>query len=160
MTAEVRLATVGDARRLAQLRYDFRAAESAPVESEAAFVTRCEAWMAVVLERGGPWLCWTVEENQELVGCLWLQTIEKLPNPGPEPERHAYITSVYVAPTARGAGAGEALISAAMAWCRENEVDSAILWPTSRSRSLYARHGFAVRDDIMEAIVTPGRGVH
>ena len=42
-------------------------------------------------------------------------------------------------------------MDAAMAWCRGNGIDSVILWPTSRSRSLYERHGFAVRGDLLVA---------
>jgi hypothetical protein len=29
-------------------------------------------------------------------------------------------------------------------------VDATILWPTPASRTLYLRHGFAVRDDLLE----------
>jgi len=42
-------------------------------------------------------------------------------------------------------------MDAALAFCRELGVDSVILWPTARSRTLFARNGFAVPDDIMEA---------
>jgi ribosomal protein S18 acetylase RimI-like enzyme len=154
----IRLATPSDAPALAQLRYDFRAAEHPPVEPEAEFVARCAAWMSARLEPGAAWRCWLLEDEAgTIVGNLWLQPIEKLPNPGPEPESHAYITNVYVAPAARGHAAGELLVSTAMTFCRDNDVDSAILWPTARSRTLYARHGVAVRDDLLEAIVTPGR---
>lgn len=154
----IRLATPADASALARLRYDFRAAEHPPVEPEAEFVARCTTWMAARLQPDTPWRCWLLEDAAgRILGNLWLQLIEKLPNPGPELESHAYITNVYVAPAARGSGAGEQLVSAAMAFCRGNRVDSAILWPTARSRTLYARHGFAVRDDLLEAIVNEGR---
>jgi len=154
----IRLATAEDAPALARLRYDFRAAEHPPVEAEAEFVARCAAWMAARLQPPTPWRCWLLEGDAgAIAGNLWLQIIEKLPNPGPEPESHAYITNVYVAPSARGHGAGELLVSTALAFCRDNGVDSAILWPTARSRNLYARHGFAVRDDLLEAVITPGR---
>jgi hypothetical protein len=29
-------------------------------------------------------------------------------------------------------------------------VDAVVLWPTPASRTLYLRHGFAVREDLME----------
>jgi hypothetical protein len=29
-------------------------------------------------------------------------------------------------------------------------VDRLVLWPTPESRTLYERHGFAVRDDLLE----------
>ena len=54
-----------------------------------------------------------------------------------------YLEDLFVRPTHRGQGIGEALLRVALDFCRENRVDSAILWPTARSRSLYARHGFA-----------------
>jgi len=78
----------------------------------------------------------------------------------PELERHAYITNVYVRPESRGVGTGEALLEAALAFCREQQVDSVVLWPTERSQPLYARHGFAFPKDLMEAVLAPGRELH
>ena len=71
---------------------------------EAAFVARCRAWMAERLEDASPWLCWVAEADGYVLGCLWMQSIEKVPNPVDEPERHAYVTSVYVRPDRRGRG--------------------------------------------------------
>ncbi len=153
----VRLATPADADTLARLRYEFRASVNEPVEDEADFVARCSRWMAERLAPGGPWRCWLFEDADGISGNLWLQFIEKIPNPAPELERHAYVTNVYVRPGARGSGAGQALLEAALACCREQRVDSVILWPTSRSRTLYGRHGFATPDDIMEAILDDNR---
>jgi hypothetical protein len=45
------------------------------------------------------------------------------------------------------------MLAAAIEWCRTRDVYEIILWPTERSRSLYQRHGFAVRGDIMELII-------
>jgi len=113
--------------------------------------------MAERLAPASLWRCWVYEADGQVAGQLWLQLIEKVPNPAPELEHHAYITNVYVRPAARGSGAGEALLEAALAFCKAEGVDSAILWPTDRSRTLYARHGFAVRDDLMEAILDDNR---
>jgi GNAT superfamily N-acetyltransferase len=151
------LATPADARSLAQLRWDFRASVATPVEDEAAFVDRCTAWMRPRLEPGSSWTCWVLEDEGDVAGQLWLQLIEKLPNPVPELEQHAYITNVYVAPRLRGAGLGAVLLETALAYCREQSVDSVILWPTPQSRTLYERHGFAVRDDLMELNLDGGR---
>lgn len=161
MKPALRFATPGDAAALARLRYDFRSALDEATESESEFVERCTVWMAERLADEERWLCWVAEgPSQGIDACLWLQLVEKVPNPVPELERHAYITNVFVRPEARGAGIGEMLVAVAMSWCREHGVDSAILWPTDRSRSLYERHGFAVRDDLMEAIVNDGRDQH
>lgn len=142
------------------LRYEFRAAMNEASEDRAAFVSRSREWMASRLQDGGAWRCWVADEAGRIVGHLWLQLIEKVPNPAPELERHAYITNIYVDPSARGAGLGEQLVDAALAFCQEERVDSAILWPTEKSRTLYARHGFVEPHDIMEAVLDPGRDLH
>ena len=157
---EIRLAIAADAHELARMRFDFRAGQNQPVESRDEFVARCAPWMAARLGRESAWRCWVADTADGIVGHLWLQLIEKIPNPTPELESHAYITNVYVDPPQRGAGTGRQLMEAALEFCRQSRVDSVILWPTARSRTLYARHGFAVRDDIIEAILDSGRDFH
>ena len=149
----VRLATTRDARALAQLRYAFRSSTGAPCEGESEFVERCRQWMVERLREGGAWRCWVAEREGEPFGNLWAQLVEKIPNPVIEPERHAYITNFYVRDVERGRGAGSLLLSAALDWCRESDVHAVVLWPTERSRSLYLRHGFAVREDLPEPII-------
>ena len=146
----VRAARADDAGVMARLRWEFRSAVGHPDETAEAFVERCHRWMRERLTGAGHWRGWVAEEAGEIVGTIWLQLIEKLPNPGTEPERHAYISSVYVRPGLRGRGTGSALLVAALEACRELDVDAVILWPTDESRTLYVRHGFAVRDDLME----------
>jgi GNAT superfamily N-acetyltransferase len=146
----VRPARADDAGAMARLRWEFRSAVGQPEETAGVFLERCHQWMSERLAGRGPWRGWVAEEGGEIVGTIWLQLIEKLPNPGTEPERHAYVSSVYVRPALRGKGTGSALLAAALGACRGLEVDAVILWPTQESRSLYARHGFAVRDDLME----------
>lgn len=155
----IRLATLTDALALARLRFEFRAALNEAVETEDIFLARAVPWMAGRLGEATNWRCWVAEDGGTIVGHLWLQLIEKIPNPAAELEWHGYITNVFVHPEARGAGIGAELIEAALRLCREKGVDSVILWPTARSRTLYARHGFAVRDDIMEAILDDGRNL-
>ncbi len=157
---EIRLASAGDAPTLARMRFEFRATMNQASESEDAFIARCGPWMAERLLAGSPWRCWIADDGRRTAGHLWLQLIEKIPNPAPEMEQHAYITNVYVDPADRGAGIGRRLMEAALQFCRENRVDSVILWPTERSRTLYARHGFALPEDMMEAILDSGRDIH
>ena len=102
------------------------------------------------------WRCWIAEQDGELIGAVWMQLVEKIPNPRAEPEHHAYITNFYVDERARGRGIGTGLLRAVIDWCQTRDVHAIILWPTERSRSLYERQGFAVRDDLMELIVEPG----
>ena len=162
MPFAIRLATHADAPALARLRLEFRAAIATPTETAVTFLDRCSAWMQERLQPAAKWRCWVVEEGGEIAGNLWLQAIEKIPNPYSELEAHAYITNVYVRSEARGAGAGEQLVATALDWCRGNGVDSVILWPTARSRTLYTRHGFVLPQDLLEAVLDAGRdlGMH
>ena len=146
----IRPAGTGDAEDLARLRWELRSGLGQPEETADEFQARCRPWMRGRLDGPGGWRCWVAEQHGEVVGTVWLQLIEKLPNPVVEPERHAYISSLYVHPPLRGHGTGSALLEAALEACRALEVDAVILWPTEESRRLYARHGFAVRYDVME----------
>lgn len=103
------------------------------------------------------WKCWTAEKDGKLIGAVWLQLVEKIPNPRAEAEHHAYLTNFYIDKSERGSGIGTRLLRAVIDWCQTRDVHAIILWPTERSRGLYERHGFAVRDDLMELIVKPAR---
>jgi len=146
------MASLSDAPALAALRYALRSTTGVATEPETDFVTRCTNWMQTHLEDDF-WQCWVAEARQKLIGAVWLQLVEKIPNPRNEPEHHAYITNFYIEETMRGKGIGSELLRAAIEWCKTRDVHAIILWPTERSRSLYERHGFAVREDLMELIV-------
>lgn len=150
----IRPADHTDAPTLARLRFEFRAGQNPAVESEADFLPRCTAWMEGRLLPGGSWRCWLAEDAGRAVGTVWLHLIEKLPNPVGEAERHGYVSSLYVHPAFRGQGLGNRLLGACLESCLALGVDAVILWPTPRSRSLYHRHGFEVREDLLERRLT------
>lgn len=132
------------------MRYGFRAELDAPVESEAVFRERCARWMVAQLGPAGRWRCWVAVLGTTLVGSVWLQLIEKLPNPVGHPGFHGYVSSVYVVPELRNAGIGSALLEACLAEADGLGLDALFLWPTDRSRPLYERYGFTVPDDLLE----------
>lgn len=145
----IRLATAADAARLAELRYAFRAAIESVNEGEAAFVARCCNWMEERLQTNRDWYCWVAEQGGTIIGQIWLQLIEKIPNPVAEREFHAYISNFFVCEAARGQGIGKRLLQAVLGWSAAQQVQTVILWPTPSSRSLYLRHGFAISEDIL-----------
>jgi GNAT superfamily N-acetyltransferase len=146
----IRAATVADARRLAELRWEFRSGRDAPTESREVFVRRCIGWMRRELQEGNGWHAWAaVNADGLIVGTVWVQTIKKIPNPASESELHAYLSNLYVTPSARG-GIGVQLVQAALTWAKINKVDRLILWPAQRSVSLYLRFGFSHAGDVME----------
>ncbi len=150
----IRVGARSDAARLAALRLEFRASIGAPEEDQAAFIARCRAWMESRLDPESRWRAWLAEQDGEILGNVWIELIEKMPNPIAEPEENGYLTNFYVLPRARGTGIGTALLDAALEWCRAREVHVVLLWPTTRSRPLYERHGFAPPSALMENVVT------
>jgi len=144
----IRSAVPADARRLAELRWEFRSSKTAPVESEETFVARCADWMRDALASGA-WHAWIAADGAAIVGQVWAHLIPKLPNPARERERHVYISNMFVAPAARG-GVGTQLLDAAIAFAKAQSADRVILWATERSRTMYARRGFVPGDRLLE----------
>ena len=83
----IRPAAADDARRLAELRWEFRAGKDAPVEDRGEFLERCAEWMSHEL-KDGRWRAWVAERDGEVVGQAWLQLLSKIPNPNGERARH------------------------------------------------------------------------
>ena len=115
----IRMASASDAIVLARLRYSLRSSLDRPQESEETFVERCRVWMHERLQDPSPWKCWIAEQERVVVGNLWAQLIEKIPNPASEPERHVYFTNFFVREDCRGKGIGSRLFSAALKWSRK-----------------------------------------
>jgi GNAT superfamily N-acetyltransferase len=153
----VRRAAADDAVILATLRFEFRSAIGDAIELPEEFVARCESWMRDRLSDSDFWFAWIAETMDEggplAIGAIWLQLIEKVPNPVIEKEAHAYVTNLFVMEAERGRGAGSMLLEAAIAECRTWDVDTIILWPTPRSRALYERFRFAPAKDIMARVL-------
>ena len=147
--AHVRRAIGADANALAELRFAFRSSFADPIESRPDFVARCAAWMRMRLDADTHWRAWVVDVDNAPVGNVWVQMIEKLPNPVLERELHAYVSNLFVLPEHRGRGAGGLLLSQLLAESQSLGVDTIFLWPTPESRTLYQRHGFAVTDSVM-----------
>lgn len=145
--AAIRRAAADDAEALAALRWEFRAPLGRVNEDADAFVRRCAEWMRARLA-GGLWRAWVAEAGGRIVGTVWLQLVEKMPNPVAEPELHGYVTNLYVRETARG-GVGSRLLAAALEECAAAGVHAAFLWPTEGSRSLYRRFGFTGEGEVM-----------
>jgi len=138
---------------MAVMRYDFRTELGEPVETQQEFVERATAWLAHRLELGS-WTGWLAVEQEQPVGLVLVHLVEKVPNPVVEPESLGYVSSLYVRPERRDRGVGDALLRAAVDFCRQHGVDTVVLWPSPRSVPLYERHGFQRSGHVMELSVT------
>jgi GNAT superfamily N-acetyltransferase len=149
-----RRAQPADAEALAGLRFQFRSEIGETVEDEPGFTKRCAEWMRTRLTHDH-WLAWIAEGEDQLLGQVWLQILEKIPNPVAEAEYNGYITNLFVRSDARGSGVGGALLRLALAYARNAGIDRIVLWPTERSRPLYTRLGFGEADDLMQLTLRP-----
>ena len=141
----IRPATPGDADELGRLRWEFRVEHGTKVtRSFEGFVEEFSAFARDVLTDGARWRAWVADADGRLVGCVWLQLVEKVPHPsrGRWERPIAYVTNVYVEPRLRDAGLGARLLDAALTFAREQRMSEAIVWPTPRSGSFYRRAGF------------------
>ena len=149
----IRLATPADAAELARLRFELRSSLHQTHEVEAVFRERCGRWMSDRLRDDRRWRCWIAEADGAVAGAVWVQLIEKIPNPIAAPEQYVYLTNFYVLPERRGLGVGTQLLSEALAWSRSREAELVLLWPTEKSKRLYERHGFVTAEDFMELVL-------
>lgn len=153
MEVEIRIALETDTATLARLRYELRSASREVVEDEPAFLARCESWMRERLRSREQWQCWIAERETHAIGAVWVQLVEKIPNPVAEAEVFVYLTNFYVREEFRGEGIGSQLLSAVLDWSRDRNASSIILWPTELSTPFYLRHGFSFSDDLMQVRV-------
>ena len=157
----MRRATADDAAALALSRYRFRAhlddAEhhTTGLEAEDVFVARATSFIAAQLS-GDRWTAWLGSRNGELCAHVFLQLIDKLPNPNAgEPELLGYLTSFFVEPQLRGAGVGSRLLDALETFAAERGVEKIlIVGNTVRSRPLYARRGYRGGPDLLQKVLS------
>lgn len=141
----IRPAKVQDADQLAQLRWDFRIeVGTPPSRTLGEFLDEMRSFVGDHLTDGAAWRAWVAEDGDRLVGCVWIQVVERVPHPnlrrGERPI--AYVTNMYVVPELRNGGVGRDLLDTAVAYARERKASVAILWPSPRSISFYRRAGF------------------
>ncbi|ATL32534.1 GNAT family N-acetyltransferase [Streptomyces formicae] len=153
-TFTVRKAQVTDAAALARLRWRFKQEDDpSPSGAEELFIRACAEWMRTRLT--GTWTAWVVEVDDVVSGHVFLNHVEKVPEPGADADRLGYVTNFYVCPEHRGRGLGRALLEEVVRHGRHHPLDTLIVWPSERSASLYRRVGFAVPEETLELPIRP-----
>lgn len=140
MAVTVRRAEPGDAPELARLRWEFRP-EAQPDQELDEFSPEFEEWLSGAL--ASDWVAAVADQgNGTLVGCMFLRSVGKVPNPGAPDRAWGYVTNSYVAPAHRGRGVGARLLDVLVARAREWGHEFLIVWPSEEAVSFYARAGF------------------
>jgi ribosomal protein S18 acetylase RimI-like enzyme len=136
----VRVAELRDAPELARLRWEFRP-EDQHAQDFDGFSRDFEGWFAGAV--ASDWMAAVAERDDgELVGCIFLRSVSKVPNPGAMHRRWGYVTNSYVAPLYRGKGVGRELLDILVQAGRERDHEFLIVWPSEEAVSFYARAGF------------------
>jgi len=139
MIGSVRYAEPEDAAELARLRWEFRP-EDQPDQELEDFSLEFGEWLAEAL--ASDWMAAVADDNGALVGCMFLRSVSKVPNPGARDRAWGYLTNSYVAPTHRGRGVGARLLDLLIAGSRDLGHEFLIVWPSEEAVSFYGRAGF------------------
>jgi GNAT superfamily N-acetyltransferase len=146
MGVTVRRAELRDARELARLRWESRP-DDQPDQDLHDFSREFEHWLAGAL--ASDWMAAVADEGSgALVGCVFLRSVSKVPNPGARDRVWGYVTNSYVTPTHRGRGVGGRLLQVVIAAARERGHEFLIVWPSEDALSLYGRAGFREVADV------------
>lgn len=145
MGVTVRRAEAGDALELARLRWDFRPGDR-PGRELDVFSREFAAWFAEAV--ASDWSAAVAEEGRRLVGCIFLRSVGKVPNPGEIRRAWGYVTNSYVAPSHRGRGLGARLMEVVKEVALEEGHEFLIVWPSEEAVSFYARAGFRAVADV------------
>lgn len=92
-----------------------------------------------------------------------LRCVESQGSPLLDPARYAYISSVYVLPSARRSGILRALLAAAMDWCRARRLEEVRLHSVAGdavANAVWERMGFAVVEHLRSRPVTASTRVN
>jgi GNAT superfamily N-acetyltransferase len=141
MDVTIRRATLADAPELARLRWEFRP-EDQQAQRLEEFSRDFQAWLSEALD-SRTWMAAVADAGPAgLVGCVFLRSVSKVPNPGALDRAWGYVTNSYVVPSHRGRGLGGGLLEIVIATAREWKHELLIVWPSREAVSLYTRAGF------------------
>jgi ribosomal protein S18 acetylase RimI-like enzyme len=145
----IRPATVDDAAALARLRWRFKVEDDGGIHrDEQVFLADCERWLRDRLT--GSWLVWVADVDGAICGHVFLNHVEKVPEPSAGADELGYVTNFYVVPQWRNRGVGRALLDEMLVHAHGRNLDTLIVWPSERSAPLYVRAGFRPPLELLE----------
>jgi GNAT superfamily N-acetyltransferase len=147
----VRIAGPADAPALAALRRAWTEEQHGSLADEG-FEARFASWFERESARRVTWLA---ELAGEPAGMVNLTVFDRMPQPGRDPGRWAYLGNAFVLSAFRNQGIGSALMGALLRYADERRYVRVVLSPSERSVPLYQRHGFRADGGLL---VRPGPG--
>jgi GNAT superfamily N-acetyltransferase len=151
----LRTAVAADGGELARLRWRHRETRS-PDTAFAGFASAFSAWLAVALKSDRWRIAVAEDDAKALIGCMYLERITKIPDPGKTQREWGYVTSSYVEHEWRKRGIGDALLSDLIGWSENTGLEFLLLWPSSESIRFYQRAGFRPAESYRAVDGDPG----
>jgi GNAT superfamily N-acetyltransferase len=145
-----RIARRADLSELARLRMEHVGLNSR--ETGQAKADFCQSFEEFLLSRitTGEWLVLGAETDGQLVGCVYLQKIAKLPRPGHLKREYGSITHVFVQNEYRGQGIRGQLLREIAQVARSEGLEYLAAQPKAESQSAYRLLGFQQIDPEMK----------
>ncbi|MEW2356508.1 GNAT family N-acetyltransferase [Spirillospora sp. NPDC029432] len=129
----MRLARPTDAKALAELRWVFKQEDhDGRPSQEARPLEQAECWIRDRLD-SGRWLAWVAESGGRICGHVFLQLVERMPEPYARNAPIGYVTNFFVTPSHRDRGIGAALLEAMQRHAEKAQLDTLIAWPSDRA---------------------------
>ena len=134
-----------DLADLARLRTDWTVAHRGAAAPD--FEQQLRAWWRT---DAGTRQAWLARDGAGVaVGMANLQVFHRMPRPGRDAGRWAYVANVWVDEAHRRRGVGRLLMTTALDWCRGQGMGRVVLNPSAMSVPLYSSLGFRPADDLM-----------
>lgn len=149
------IATADDLPALAAMRFDFHVedgGETAMTRDE--FIDHCVTFLAAG-QATGKWVYWVAKVDGEAVATAFIQKVITVPRPSRLERPWGYLTNVYTRPEYRNQSFGGELLRQTIEWCRAEDLETLVVWPSDPSREFYKRLGFASDNQIMEIVFHP-----
>ncbi len=147
---EFRLAKDKDLAHVARLRWDFKIEDGeSPKLPRSEFEERC---LAKLRHESAQWSHFLALESENPVGMVSICIVPKLLSPDLKSDSIGYLTNTYITPLKRNNGIGEQLLSCAISWAKDYNMELLFVWPSDRSRNFYGRIGFKDDNEIMELL--------
>ncbi len=114
----------------------------------AQMAERCRPWLLTKMQ-SGEYLAWlATDQNGTIVAGTGLWLMDWIPHVVGKSTRRGNILNVYTERKFRRRGLARRLVEVAVAWCRENGIDTVILHASSEGRPLYEALGFAATNEM------------